>query len=127
MSICISGLYYLCIVDRIAGYLLESYQILNMIFSVGVLRVGMTICSLWVIIVVQVKRGLSGTGLLDVVICKLKRREKRLPVLILKCKGSDELLNNFNRSFRLPISLRMFGRRHAEINSQDLVQVLPEV
>ena len=81
-----------------------------MIFSVGVLRVGVTVCSLRMITVVQVKRGLSGTGLLGVVVCKLKGREKRLPVLVLKCKGSDELLNNFNRSFRLPISLRMFGR-----------------
>jgi hypothetical protein len=78
---------------------------LNMILSVEVLRVGMTVCSLGMITVVQVKRGLSGTGLLDVVVCKLKGREKRLPVLVLKCKGSNELLNDFNCSFRLSISL----------------------
>src|SRR5208282_6180947 len=109
MPICVSGLYCLCIVDRIVSCFLESYQILNMVFSMRVLRVGMTVCSLGVITVVQVKRGLSDAGLLGVVICKFKGREKRLPVLILKCKGSDELLNNFNYSFRLPISLRIFG------------------
>ena len=108
MPICISGLYCLCIVDHIMGCFLESYQILNMVFSVGVLRVGMTVCSLGVVTVVQVKWGLSSAGLLGVVVCKLKGGEKRLPVLILKCKGSDELLNNFNCSFRLSISLRMF-------------------
>src|SRR5208282_6901251 len=110
MSICVSGLYRLCIVDRIAGCFLKSYQVLNMIFSVGILRVGMTICSLGMVIIVQVKRGLSGAGLLNIVVCKLKGGEKRLPVLILKCKGSDELLNDFNHSFRLPISLRVFDR-----------------
>src|SRR6266496_5563719 len=112
VPICISGLYCLCIIDCITGCLLESYQVLNMVFSVGVLRVGMTVCSLGVVTVVQVKRGLSSAGLLGVVVCKLKGGEKCLPVLILKCKGSDELLNNFNRSFRLPISLRVVGRRH---------------
>src|SRR5205814_5221267 len=102
-------------------------QILNMVFSVGVLRVGMTVCSLGVVTVVQVKWGLSGAGLLGVVVCKLKGGEKCLPVLILKCKGSDELLNNFNRSFRLPISLRVVGRRHEEVYSQNLLQVLPKM
>jgi hypothetical protein len=109
MPVCVSGLYCLGIVNGVAGRFLESYQILNMVFSVGVLRVCMTVCSLGVVTVVQVKRGLSGTRLLGVVVCKLKGREKRLPVLILKCKGSDELLNNLNRSFRLPICLRVFG------------------
>ena len=108
MSICISDLYHLCIIDRITGCLLKSYQILNMIFGVGILRVGMMICSLEMIIIIQIKRGLFDTGLLSIVICKLKGREKYLPILILKCKGSNEFLNNFNHNFRLLINLRMF-------------------
>jgi len=98
-----------------------------MIFGVGVLRVGMMVCSLGVVIVVQVKRGLSDIRLLNVIICKLKRREKHFPVLILKCKGSDELLNNFNHNFKLPISLRVFGGRYKEVYSQNLLQVRPEM
>ena len=94
MSIHVSGLYYLGIVDGVAGRFLESYQVLNMVFSVAVLRVGVAVGSFTMITVVQVKRGLSGTGLLGVVVCKLKGREKRLPVLILKCKGSDVLMKD---------------------------------
>jgi hypothetical protein len=80
-----------------------------MVFSVGVLHVGMMVCSLAVIIVVQVKWGLSGAGLLGIVICKLKGREKRLSALILKCKGSDELLNDLIVASDC-FSLRVFGR-----------------
>ena len=76
MSIGISGLYYLGIVDGVAGCFLESYQVLNMVFRVGIVRVSVTVGSLGMITVVQVKRGLSGTGLLGVIVCKLKGREK---------------------------------------------------
>ena len=87
-----------------------------------VIGVGMAVCSLGVISVIEAELGRSGTGLLSVIVCKLKRRKEGLSILILKCKATYELLNNLDHSFRLSISLRMFCRRHEKMYSQDLVQ-----
>ena len=77
--------------------------------------------------VVEVKQGLADTGLLSVIVCKLKRREKYLLVSILKYKGSYELLNILNCNFRLFIGLRVVCRRHEKFYSQDLVEGFPKV
>src|ERR1700685_94528 len=98
-----------------------------MVLCVRVVRVRLTIGSLWMVSVIEIERSLAGSRLLCIVVCEFERREKRFSILFLEGKGSNELLDNLDSSFRLSISLGVFCSRHEKLYSQYLVQAFPKM